>query len=255
MKKYLVLAITSILVTAATAVTPKLRGNVFVSLKTKNETSQIVARQMLQFSLLVPELAGTLRLGVIRGGESRWAEQLKSTTFINKKGVLEYQLKDTLLGKGYLSVKAVALTVTDGIILEIEAVNTTEGLELFWAAGAASGKTIDAADALLKPEWCKDNVFVMERNDLSLFYGESMKLKIYNYVFPVETESRLGDAHQQTTPLQFFNSGKKTDAHALVGKFPIIAGKKYYICAYRQNKEADFDYSLLPAVFSKAIAK
>ena len=95
----------------------------------------------------------------------------------------------------------------------------------------------------------------MERNDLSLFYGESMKLKIYNYVFPVETESRLGDAHQQTTPFQFFNSGKKTDAPALVGKFPIIAGKKYYICAYRQNKEADFDYSLLPAVFGKAIAE
>ena len=85
MKKYLVLAITCLLVTAATAVAPKMERNVFVSLKTKNETSQIVARQSLQFSLLVPELAGTLRLGVIKGAESRWAEQLKSTTFINKK--------------------------------------------------------------------------------------------------------------------------------------------------------------------------
>ena len=88
MKKYLVLAITCLLVTAATAVAPKVGGNAFVSLKTKNETSQIVARQTLQFSLLVPELAGTLRLGVIKSGESRWAEQLKSTTFINKKGAL-----------------------------------------------------------------------------------------------------------------------------------------------------------------------
>ena len=87
MKKYLVLAITCLLVTAATAVAPKMNSNVFVSLKTKNETSQIVARQSLQFSLLVPELAGTLRLGVIKRVESRWAEQLKSTTFTNKKGI------------------------------------------------------------------------------------------------------------------------------------------------------------------------
>ena len=82
-----------------------------------------------------------------------------------------------------------------------------------------------------------------------------LKLKTMNFLFPVETESTLADAHQQTSPLIFLNSGKKTDSPALTGKFKLVSGKKYYLCVYRQTKEADYDYSLLPNVFSKTVSK
>ncbi|WP_243347855.1 DUF4450 domain-containing protein [Parabacteroides sp. FAFU027] len=226
-----------------------------ITLKTQNPTSQIVAGKVPQFSFLFPEMAGTLRLGIISGNESRWPEQLKSNTFSNKNGFLIYEYKDVLLGKGTLRVKSVPTTVSDGLVLEVSAENAPEGLQLFWACGAASGKTIAANEAGLKPEYCKDNVFVVERNDVTIFYGESMKLKTINLLFPVETESILSDAHQQTSPLAFFKSGKKTDAPALTGKFSLVPNKKYYICIYRQTKEADYNYSHLEGVFNKAIQK
>lgn len=226
-----------------------------IILNTQNSTSQVVAGKVPQFSFLLPEMAGTLRLGIILGNESRWPEQLKSNSFSNKKGLLTYEYKDALLGKGLLRVKALATTVSDGFILEVSTENTPDGLQLFWACGAASGKTIAANEAGLKPEYCKDNVFVVERNDVTIFYGESMKLKTINLLFPVETESILSDAHQQTSPLAFLKSGKKTDAPALTGKFSLVPNKKYYICVYRQTKDADYNYSHLEALFNKLISK
>ena len=95
----------------------------------------------------------------------------------------------------------------------------------------------------------------MERNDLTIFYGQSMNLKTINLLFPVETESVLSNARQQTSPLAFFKSGKKTDAPALTGKFPLIPNKKYYICVYRQTKDADYNYSHLQELFNKLISK
>ncbi len=227
----------------------------FVTQKTKNPESQIVVEKIPQFSFLFPEMAGTLRLGIISGNESRWPEQFKSNSFSSKNGIVTYEYKDALLGKGTLRIKSAPLTVSDGQVLEVEAANVPEGLQLFWAAGAASGKVIPASEAGLKPEYCKDNVFVMERNDLTIFYGESMKLKTINFLFPVETESVLSDAHRQDSPLAFFKSGKKTDAPVLTGKFALISNQKYYICIYRQTKDADYNYSHLAEVFNKAISK
>jgi len=226
-----------------------------IELNNKNESASIVIEQPLQFSFMIPELAGTLRLGFINGKESRWPEQLKSVQTTAKSGSIDYRIKDSFLGAGELVVKAIGLTSTDGLILQLEATNTPDGMELFWVTGGASGKQADKNAGLFKTEYCKDNVFVMERNDLTIFYGESMKLKTINFLFPVETESALADAHQQTSPLIFLNSGKKTDSPVLTGKFKLVSGKKYYICVYRQNKEADYDYSLLPDLFSKTISK
>jgi hypothetical protein len=224
-----------------------------IILKTQNTTSQVVAGKVPQFSFLIPEMAGTLRLGIISGNESRWPEQLKSNSFSDKSGILTYEYKDALLGKGALRIKAAATTASDGLILEVSTENVPEGLQLFWACGAASGKTIVANEAGFKPEFCKDNIFVVERNDVTVFYGESMKLKTVNLLFPVETESILSDAHQQSSPLAFFKSGKKTDAPALTGKFALVPNKKYYICVYRQTKDADYNYSHLEEVFKNAV--
>jgi len=230
-------------------------SSAFVSLKTKNPASQIIAQKVPQFSFLFPEMAGALRLGIVSGNESRWSEQFKTAKFVDHKGTLTYEFKDALLGKGLLRVKAAPLKVTDGLILEIEVADVPDSLSLFWACGASSGKTQSPAETGLKPDFCKDNVFVVERNDVTIFYGESMKLKTINLLFPVETESVLSDAHQQTSPLTFFKSGKKTDAPALSGKFTLASGTKYYICVYRQTKDADYNYSHLQSVFNQAVSK
>ena len=64
---------------------------IVISFKTEDTKTHIVAGKVPQFSFLFPEMAGTLRLGIISGNESRWPEQLKSNSFSTKNGNLAYE--------------------------------------------------------------------------------------------------------------------------------------------------------------------
>ncbi len=251
MKKYCVLLSLSLLMAAVVVAKPPV-GSSVITLNTKNADSRIVTSQNPQFSFLFPELGGTLRFGLISGKQSKWMEEAGSLFSTGDKGALVFDMKDELLGKGTLSIKAIPLKTTDGLILEISTGQTTAGVELFWAYGGATGWPAEPRKAALKPEYCKNNVFVVERNDMTVFYKETVDLKVMNLLFPVETESALSDARQQSSPLALWRSGKETDSPLLSGKFTLKAGTKYYICIYRQNKEADYNYSHLPQLFEKS---
>ncbi|MDT4882711.1 hypothetical protein FQZ97_1186900 [compost metagenome] len=66
---------------------------------------------------------------------------------------------------------------------------------------------------------------------------------------------RLSDASRKDTPLAFFESGKKTEAPALAAVLPLKNGQKEYICIYRQNAAADYNYFMLPEVFADVKAR
>jgi hypothetical protein len=91
----------------------------------------------------------------------------------------------------------------------------------------------------------------VEGSAFTLYYGESMKLKVVQGVTPPTSDIRLSDAKKQTTPLEFCSSGKKTDAPALSGVFSLQPNEKYYFCFYLQNKDADYNYYMLPDLFTK----
>jgi len=251
MKKYCLLFSLALLMAAVVVAKPPVSSSL-ITLNTKNPESRIITSQNPQFSFLFPELGGTLLFGLITGNQSKWLEEAGSVFSTGEKGALIFELKDELLGKGKLSIKAVPLKTTDGLILEICATGLKPAVELFWAYGGATGWPVEPRKASLKPEFCKNNVFVVERNDMTVFYKETVDLKVMNLLFPVETESALCDARQQSSPLALFLSGKKTDSPLLSGKFKLSEGKKYYICIYRQNKEADYNYSHLPQLFEKS---
>ena len=87
-----------------------------------------------------------------------------------------------------------------------------------------------------------------------MYYGTTTRLKVVMGVMPLQTETRLSDARQLASPLVFWNSGKKTNAPALAGSNSLLNGETYYYCIYRQNKLADYNYYLLPALFVKEAA-
>jgi len=217
---------------------------------------RVLACKAPEFSFHLPQMAGNFRLGVANGKSSLWGSDLKKISVKEDKGKLTYTLKDPLLGNGSITVRVAGLSDTDGIILEVEAESIPEGMQLMWSFGGCYGKVLDnRTDSKLEPLYCKYNVFSVEGTSFSVYYGESMRLRIIHGVTPLDSDIRLSDAHQQQTPLAFYESGKKTDAPALAAATPLKNGEKLYFCFYTQNKNADYNYYMLPELYKQVFNK
>lgn len=171
-------------------------------------------------------MAGNLKFGIVKDGESKWikdAEQIKSDL---KNHVLTYRIADPLLNKGEITFKAISLKNTNGILIEVSANRLPENVHLFYTFGGAYGKVLsDDKPYALLPRYCKDNVFNVERTSFTLYYGESGNLKVLQGILPLTAEIRISDANRQTSPLALHNSGK-TDAPVLSAIIPLENNKK-----------------------------
>ena len=209
--------------------------------------------QLPNFSMRTPELAGTLRLGLVQGETSVWLSDCKTVRIKTEQHETVYTIEHSLLGKGTIEIRTRTLLDSPGMILKITATNTPKTVQLFWAYGGCLGEEVQPqkAENLLIPEYCTDNVFSVEGNAFTVYYGTSRRLRIYEALVPPASEIRLSDAHKQNTPLEFFNSGKKTDAPALAALTPIHSGESPYFCFFKQNPKADYNYFMLPKLYEK----
>ncbi len=207
--------------------------------------------QIPEFPVFAPELAGTLRFGLINDAESIWLNNCKEVQIKNKDSVTIYHLRHKWLNKGDISFFVRKLNDTQGFIIKIVANDIPDNIRLFWAFGGCSGEEItpDKNKTLLKPEHCKDNVFSVEGNSFTIYYGTSRKLRILEALVPPGSDILLSDAHQQKTPLAFFNSGKNTDAPALSAITQLKNDDPIYFCFYKQNPKSDYNYFMLPELF------
>lgn len=161
--------------------------------------------------------AGVFRLGIAKGSESHWLaskEKVKGMTFQWK-----------------------TLPDTRGFILEVAVQSLSDADMLFWSFGDCQ------PDADI-------NVFSVEEQAFTCYYGESMKLRTLQAVTPTE-DIRLSDGHQDKNPLVLYESGKKTNRPVLAGRCPLAAGSKLYFCFYEQNAKADYNYYMLPDIFTQ----
>ena len=151
--------------------------------------------------------AGTFRLGISKGADSHWLapqEKVKGITFLWK-----------------------ALPDTRGFILEVTVASLQQADTLFWSFGDC------------RPDM-DINVFSVEGQAFTCYYGESIKLRTLQAVTPTD-DIRLSNGHQDKTPLQLYESGKRTDRPVLAGRCPLTANGKLYFCFYEQNAQADYN--------------
>lgn len=221
----------------------------------KQEQKSITAAKHPEFGFQLPEMAGNLKFGIIAGSESKWFSDVKQLKTDSKNNQLTYRISDPLLGKGNVLFTVIPLSTTDGILIEVVGYNLPDSIKLVWAFGGSYGKILEKGEApSLNPNYCKYNVFSVERTSFTVYYGQSMRLRVIQGVMPFSSEIRLADANQQQSPLLFFNSGKKTDAQALAATLPLESGRKEYFCIYKQNSRADYNYYMLPELFEKEIS-
>ena len=130
--------------------------------------------------------AGTFRLGISKGTDSHWLapqEKVKGIAFRWK-----------------------ALPDTRGFILEVAVTSLQQADNLFWSFGDC------------QPDM-DINVFSVEGQAFTCYYGESMKLRTLQAVTPTD-DIRLSNGRQDKTPLLLYESGKRTDRPVLAGRCP-----------------------------------
>ena len=222
-----------------------------ITIKGVKAESHMLACKAPEFSFHLPQMAGNFRIGIANGENSIWASDLQKVSVKENKSKLIYTLSDPLLSKGIVYVRVVGLSDSDGIVLEVEGENLPKDLQLIWSFGGCYGKVLDnPTDSKIEPSYCKYNVFNVEGSAFSVYYGESMRLRVIHGVTPLNSEIRLSDAHKQQTPLELFESGKKTDAPVLAASTPLNNNEKLYFCFYTQNKKADYNYYMLSDLFN-----
>lgn len=223
----------------------------------KNNNTKIVLDKHPELAFYFPEMGGNLKFGITGTQTSKWLSDFKEIKVQQPdKRSLIYTLSDPLLGKGRLEVTVISLSQSDGVIIEVNPVDISQGLNLFWLYGGAYGKILSENEhGRLKPIYCRNNVFSVEQTALTLYHGESMRLKTINAVMPATSDIRLSDAHVQKSPQAFFESGKKTDSPVLTASLPLINGQKEYFCIYKQNENADYNHFMLPDLFKEESQK
>lgn len=191
--------------------------------------------------------AGTFRLGIVRDNESRWLDQCKT-----KEKEHTCIVKDNLWKDGEIRLTVCPLTDSEGFIVEISGRNLPEELSLCWAFGGCDHTyTSPLTDGNIPPAACRDNVFNVEGNSFTVYYGAVMQLRTIHGITPGGAEVRLSDARRQVSPQTLFHSGKKTDTPVISAMYDWKTEEKLYFCLYRQNAKADYNYFLLPELFEK----
>lgn len=224
-------------------------------LRKGTDRTLVLAQGGTDFGFFSPETSGYFKTGLMLGNHSIWLKDAKSLkSKITNRG-WELLVKDPILGTGELRFQVQPLTDCNGMILQIQGKNLPDKLQFLWAYGGGTADSLPSEKtSFLQSAQCHDNVFSREINAFTMYYGTTAKLKVMMGVMPLETVTRLSDARLMLSPLAFWNSGKKTDAPALAGSNALVDGQNYYYCIYRQNKLADYNYYMLPALFQKEAA-
>lgn len=213
---------------------------------------QMFAQQPDQI-LQLPEFAGVMRFGVSIDTMSFWLSEADKIEVSTNGDFVQYTISDKRLGRGKLTIETRKLIDTEGISICVKSTKLPENWQLMWAYGACSGEehaTIHNDANNLMSERCADNVFSIEGDAVTVYYGNSRRLKILTVIAPDKSNILLSDANQQQSPLAMYRSGKKTNSPAVCAMCPATTEPQYF-AIYKQNPKADYNKFMLAELHLK----
>jgi hypothetical protein len=220
---------------------------------------RVEAGDLPEFALYLPGMGGNLKLGLIKGDQSKW---LINAEFIEARyhpGSMIYKIKDAMLGKsGILTIKVLAGSTAENMLVKANLSNTDKQVKLFWAFGGATGKKFSrdgdiGADPessfYMQPDYCKGNDFLISGQRFTLnFSGKSLseagryendqvkseaqtkqitaKNVLYG-LYPASAKVHLVDANTQSSPLAMLNA-KADDKPVIAGLVDDIPNKSLF---------------------------
>jgi Domain of unknown function (DUF4450) len=157
-----------------------------------------------EFSLYLPGRGGNLRFGIKTPAGVKWLHEAKQIITRYRPGSMLYEIRDPLLGNGFVNLAVLPLSETKGIIARAELDGSGMPVELVWAFGGANGMRGRRSGDIgcesepvsqffqLRPDQCRSNEFTIETNTFIL---RSQTATIAG-VFPPNAKLAVADARQ-----------------------------------------------------------
>lgn len=247
-----------------------------------NTAFRVEAGDLPEFALYMPGMGGNCKIGILYKDQSKWLTGAENIQTVYRPGSMLYEIKDPLLQNGVIRLTTLAMADADGMIIKIETKQVPAGLSVVIAYGAATGKKFSrdgdiGADPessfYMQPAYCKDNIYVVAKNQFQLNYGFTRPLseeeryeiqygnkksettaknkpKELKGVFPAAAVVKLADAEQQATPRSLWASSAKSNAPVIAGLIATSSNSEYYFFVESNNKIRP--YSQAAIIFSQA---
>lgn len=249
-----------------------------------NTAFRVEAGDLPEFAMYMPGMGGNCKMGIVANNNSKWVTEASSIKTIYRPGSMLYEIKDSLLGKGQINISVLALAAAEGMVCKIETNNIPAGVSLVILYGGATGKKFSrdgdiGADPessfYLKPEYCNDNRYSIDKNLFQLTYGftkplseeERYEIQYGNKqadtnakekpkqiigVFPDGAEVKVSDADKQASPIELLAAAANLKQPVVTGTIILQAKQTLYFIT--QKKEQPVSYADAPAFFAKAEA-
>ena len=252
-----------------------------------NTAFRAEAGDLPEFALYMPGMGGNLKFGIVVNGKSKWLIECKKIKAIYRAGSMLYEIKDELLGEGIIRLHVIALYASEGMIVQLQTENISTAVQLVAVYGGATGKKFSrdgdiGADPessfYLKPEYCKDNIFKIQKNSFQLLYGFAKSLseeeryevqhlplntttasaaekgKELTGIFPSTVVLKIADAAKQQSPVALLKSDSTAVAPLITASLQLKDKQTYFFTVQKPEKNRTITYSSLPQMFQQAEA-
>lgn len=250
-----------------------------------NTAFRVEAGDLPEFAIYLPGMGGNLKFGLTKNNNSKWLINADKIETRYRAGSMVYFISDSLLGKGSIKITVLALYEKEGMIVRLESKNITDDIKLIAAYGGATGLKFSrdgdiGADPessfYLKPEYCTDNVYSVNKNQFTVFFGsrkplteeeryeiqnfpnqkrDSLKstadLKSINGIFPLASRLKLANASQQQSPA-LFQQSISTSSPALCAELKLSGNPVYFLI--QNGKTVSLSYNDLASLYQKTEA-
>ena len=253
-----------------------------------NSAFRVEAGDLPEFALYLPGMGGCFRLALISGSTGKWLTDAQQIEARYRPGSMLYHIHDEWLGEGTLHIHVLAMDEAEGMILRVSTGDVPHDIQLLWAFGGATGKRFQRDGDIgadpessfdLKPEYCADNVYEIDKNIFQLYFGSgrqpteeelyeikhitgdkkasgelSQPLKRLTGIVPPSSEIKLADATSQGSPTEFFSSAVN-GAPAVTGRLNIGGGHEHFFAVFSTDPGPSVSYNDLQGLFDAAEEK
>lgn len=180
-----------------------------------------------EFSIYAPGRGGNFRPGIATSSGIKWLNNVDKIVTRYHGGSMVYEIHDSLLGSGSLTLTALPLSNAKGVIIRAELDGSPTQVKLVWAFGGANGMRGKRGGDIgcesepvfqffqLHPAECKGNEFSITSNSFAL----RSKVAMIAGTFPWGSSIQIADAVNWNSAADLFAS---TNAQA---QSPVAAGQ------------------------------
>ena len=187
----------------------------------------VYASDVPEMLLSLPGKGGTLWLGIANGDASKWLHKADDVVARYRAGAMRYEVRDSLLGRGKLTVDIVPMGESEGTLIQVSASKNAAAVDLVWLFGGASGfkngwafdtaRYCSEAKVLLVPQDCAKNEFKITEAGFELRAPCHGSRPVVG-TMPPGSKLKIANADSLKSPNSLWESSAK--------QLPILVGRR-----------------------------